>query len=75
MGISPKNLAQIKKHDFTKELKAFEYETKFNIKNKGLDSLEILKKIRSCFKDGIIYVEDNDEAAIQKIITWVKTIK
>lgn len=49
--ISPKKLAQIKKHDFTKELKDFEYETKFDIKTNKLGSLEVLKKIRSCFKN------------------------
>lgn len=49
--LSPKNLSQIKRHDFTKELKDFEYETKFDIRNSGLDSLGILKKIRDCFKN------------------------
>lgn len=48
--LSPKKLAQIQKHDFTKELKDFEYETKFDIQNKKLSSLEILKKIRRCFE-------------------------
>lgn len=48
--VSPKKLAQIKRHDFTKELKDFEYEIKFDIKTNKLGSLEILKKIRSCFK-------------------------
>lgn len=50
-SLSQKNLAQIKKHDFIKELKNFEYETKFDIKNKKLSSFGILKKIRSCFKN------------------------
>jgi len=49
--LSPKKLAQIQKHDFTKELKDFEYETKFDIQDKKLNSLEILKKIRRCFED------------------------
>jgi hypothetical protein len=47
--LSPRKLAQIQKHDFTKELRDFEYETKFDIQNKKLGSLEILKKILSCF--------------------------
>lgn len=51
MALSPKKLAQIQKHDFTKELKDFEYETKFDIQNKNLSSLEILKKIRHCFEE------------------------
>lgn len=49
--LSPKKLAQIQKHDFTKELKDFEYEMKFDIQNKKLDSLGILKKIRHCFQE------------------------
>ena len=52
MILSPKNLAQIKKHDFTKELKNFEYETKFDIQNTKLDSFEVLKEIRRCFQNG-----------------------
>lgn len=43
--------AIIRAHNFTKELKRFEYETKFDIKNKRLSNLEILKKIRDCFKN------------------------
>jgi len=50
-ALSPKQLAQIKKHDFTKELKDFEYETKFDIYNNTLGSLGILKKIRRCFRN------------------------
>lgn len=49
--LSPTKLAQIRKHDFTKELKDFEYETKFDIQNSKLGSLGILKKIRSCFEN------------------------
>ena len=49
--LSSKKLAQIQKHNFTKELKNFEYETKFDIKNKKFNSLEILKKIRRCFEN------------------------
>lgn len=49
--LSPKKLAQIKKHDFTKELKDFEYETKFDIQNSKLDGMGVLKKIRGCFKN------------------------
>jgi len=48
-ALSPKKLAQVKKHDFTKELKDFEYETKFDIQDNKLGSLEVLKKIRRCF--------------------------
>lgn len=51
IAMSPKKLAQIKKHDFTKELKDFEYETKFDIYGNKLDSLGVLKKIRGCFKN------------------------
>ncbi len=49
--LTKKDLAQVIKHDFTKELKDFEYETKFDISNKKLTSFQILKKIRSCFKN------------------------
>ncbi len=48
-ALSTKKLAQVKKHDFTKELKDFEYETKFDIQDNKLGSLEVLKKIRRCF--------------------------
>lgn len=51
LALSTKKLAQIQKHNFTKELKGFEYETKFDIQDKKDSSLEILKKIRRCFKD------------------------
>lgn len=51
LTLSQKRLAQITGHNFTKELKDFEYETKFDIKNDRLSSLGILKMIRSCFKD------------------------
>ncbi len=45
-----KTLARIEKHDFTKELKDFEYETKFDVTDKGgLSALGILKKIQNCF--------------------------
>src|SRR3989338_272078 len=46
-----KVLIQIKKHDFTKELKDFEYETKFDIVNSGLSDLSVLKRIEGCFDD------------------------
>lgn len=45
------------------------------------DSDEFLGNLYNYFtqfkdkKDEIIYIEDNDESAIQKIINWVKTIK
>ena len=47
----PKLLKTMRRHDFTKELKDFEYETKFDVRNARLGSLEILKKIRGCFKN------------------------
>lgn len=56
IAMSLKKLAQIKKHDFAKELKNFEYETKFDIKNNKLSSFEILKKIRNCFKNNQQFV-------------------
>ncbi len=47
---------------------------------KNEDSDEFLDKLRHYFtqfqdRDGFVYVEDNDDTAIQKIIDWVKTIK
>ena len=47
---------------------------------KNEDSGIFLENLHSYFegfkgKDNIIYIEDNDEAAIQEIIMWVKTIK
>lgn len=64
-AVSQEQLAQIKKHDFTKELKDFEYETKFDIKDKELDSFKILKKIRGCFKSGhhfiLCKIKDGDK--------------
>lgn len=47
--LSLKNSAQIKKHDFTKDLKDFKYEIKFDIKDNKFSSLEVLKKSRRCF--------------------------
>ncbi len=68
--MSPKKLAQIKKHDFTKELKDFEYETKFDIQDNKFSSLEILKKIRRCFDENkrfiLCEIKDGD-----KLITRV----
>jgi hypothetical protein len=51
MAISHKNFAQIQKHDFTKEIKDFEYETKFDIHGSKLGSFGVLNKIRGCFKN------------------------
>ena len=47
---------------------------------KNEDSDVFLENLHSYFesfrgKDNIIYIEDNDETAIQKIIAWIKTIK
>lgn len=47
---------------------------------KNEDSDEFLDKLRHYFtqfkdKDEFVYIEDNDNTAIQKVIDWVKTIK
>ncbi len=49
--VHPATLKQIYDHDFTKELKDFEYETKFDIRARTNDSLHILKKVETCFKN------------------------
>lgn len=49
MKISPRDLAQVVEHDFTKELKNFEYEIKFTIQDDQRSSFEVLKEIRNCF--------------------------
>ncbi len=56
MTLSLEQFVQIKKHDFTKEFKDFEYETKFDIKDGKLGSLKVLNKIRSCFKNSQHFV-------------------
>lgn len=44
-------IKQIRRHDFTKELKEIEYETKFDIQSETDDCFTVLKKIRECFRD------------------------
>lgn len=51
MVLSSKNLATIQIHDFTKELRDFEYETKFDIHGGTSKIFWVLKKIRGCFKN------------------------
>lgn len=47
---------------------------------KNEDSDEFLESLRNYFesfrgKEKTLYIEDNDEVAIQKIITWIKALK
>ncbi len=49
--LSKKDLNVVIDHNFTKELKDFEYETKFTVTDKKLTSFGILKLVRSCFKN------------------------
>jgi hypothetical protein len=65
-----KILAQIEKHDFTKELQDFEYETKFEVTDKNLTDFGVLKKIEGGF-DGnqrfvLVKIKNGD-----KLITHV----
>lgn len=56
MHIAKKQIETIKDHNFTKELKKFEYETKFDIKDVSSGSFGILKMIRGCFDENGRYI-------------------
>lgn len=46
----PKILSQIRSHEFTKELKDFEFETKFDVRKEvGLSASALLAKVEKCF--------------------------
>ena len=71
MQITQSQLKQVKNHNFTKELKDFEYETKFNIRG-AATSLEVLRKIRACFRGNkftLIPIKGGDKL-ITKVIFY-----